>query len=70
MDFKIDGTRAPFKFPLMVRQPGFEYPGADYHVMARGDGGKQIFVGNEDCESFLYWMERVYTSCGWPVPRR
>ena len=51
----------------MARQPRFEYPGAVYHVMARGDGGKQIFVGKDDCESFLYWLERVCSSHGWRV---
>ena len=51
----------------MARQPRFEYPGAVYHVMARGDGGKRIFVSKQDHESFLYWMERVCTSHGWRV---
>jgi REP element-mobilizing transposase RayT len=35
--------------------------------MARGDGGKPIFVGRDDHESFLYWLERVCTSHGWRV---
>jgi REP element-mobilizing transposase RayT len=35
--------------------------------MARGDGGKPIFVGKGDHESFLYWLERVCTSHGWRV---
>ena len=35
--------------------------------MARGDGGKQIFVGKEDYESFLHWLERVCRSYGWRV---
>ena len=35
--------------------------------MARGDGGKQIFVGKDDHESFLYWLDRVCTSHGWRV---
>ena len=51
----------------MARQPRFEYLGAVYHVMARGDGGKPIFVGKDDHESFLYWLERVCTSHGWRV---
>ena len=51
----------------MARQPRFEYPSAVYHVMARGDGGKRIFVGKDDHESFLYWLERVCTSHGWRV---
>jgi len=32
----------------MARQLRFEYPGAVYHIMARGDGGKYIFQGKED----------------------
>lgn len=35
--------------------------------MARGDGGKSIFNGREDHESFLYWLERVCGSHGWRV---
>ena len=42
----------------MARQPRFQYAGAVYHVMARGDGGKQIFIRKEDHESFLYWLEK------------
>ena len=51
----------------MARPPRFQYPGAVYHVMARGDGGKRIFVGKEDHESFLHWLERVCRSHGWRV---
>jgi putative transposase len=51
----------------MARPPRFEYPGAVYHVMARGDGGKALFTGKEDCESFLHWLERVCGSHGWRV---
>jgi hypothetical protein len=35
--------------------------------MARGDGGKRIFVGKEDCQSFLHGLERVCQSHGWRV---
>ena len=45
----------------MARQLRFQYPGAVYHVMARGDGGKQLFLGKEDHESFRHWLEQV---CG------
>ncbi len=31
----------PFR---MDRQPRFQYPGALYHVMARGNGGDVVFV--------------------------
>lgn len=51
----------------MARPPRFQYPGAVYHVMARGDGGKRIFIGKEDHESFLHWLERVCKSHGWRV---
>jgi len=27
----------------MARQRRFQYPGAVYHIMARGDGGKTVF---------------------------
>ena len=32
----------------MARALRIEYPGAVYHVMARGDGGKRIFETDED----------------------
>jgi len=51
----------------MARPHRFEYPGAVYHVMTRGDGGKEIFIGQEDHESFLYWLERVCGGHGWRV---
>ncbi len=51
----------------MARPLRFEYAGAVYHVMARGDGGKVVFAGKEDCESFLHWLARVCGSHGWRV---
>ena len=35
--------------------------------MVLGDGGKRIFVGEEDHESFLHWLEQVCRSHGWFV---
>ncbi len=35
--------------------------------MARGDGGKTIFEGREDHESFLHWMGRTCNSHGWLI---
>ena len=32
----------------MARPLRFEYAGAVYHVMARGDGGKAIFIAKDD----------------------
>lgn len=43
----------------------FQYPGAVYQVMARGDGGKGISVGEEEHPSFLHWLEQVCGSHGW-----
>jgi len=54
----------------MARQLRFEYPGAVYHIMARGDGGKCIFPGKEDHGSFLHWLEQVCGSHGWRVHAR
>ena len=49
----------------MARQSRCQYAGAVYHVMAHGDGEKQIFIRKEDHELFLYWLEKV---CGSPMP--
>jgi REP element-mobilizing transposase RayT len=51
----------------MARPLRFQYPGAVYHVMARGDGGKFIFEGREDCRLFLKRLEEVCGSHGWRV---
>ena len=40
----------------MVRPPKFQYPEAVYHVMARGDFGKQIFAGKEDFSVKNDWL--------------
>jgi hypothetical protein len=37
----------------MARPPRFQYSGAVYHVMGRGNGRGQIFITKEDHESFL-----------------
>ena len=38
----------------MPRALRHEYPGAVYHVMARGDGGKAIFEDDDDRKAFLF----------------
>lgn len=38
----------------MARQPRFQYPGALYHVMARGNGGEAVFVTDDDRKAFLH----------------
>ncbi len=37
----------------MTRTLRFQYPGAVYHVMARGDGGKMVFETDDDRLVFL-----------------
>ncbi len=40
----------------------FQYPGAVYHVMARGDGGKRIFETEEDHAVFVARLGEACTS--------
>jgi putative transposase len=51
----------------MARPLRFVYPGAVYHIMARGNGGEAIFLTKEDHLMFLYWLGRVCESHGWRV---
>lgn len=51
----------------MVRAPCFQYPGAIYHVTARGDGGKTVCEKKDDCEVFLHCLGEACGSCGWRV---
>jgi len=51
----------------MARQRRFQYPGAVYHVMARGDGGKIVFETDDDRLVFLSRLGEVCGSCGWRV---
>ena len=67
LNFEIDSDDSEKELRPMARQPRFQYAGALYHVIARGDGGKQIFIRKEDDESFLYWLEKVCGSHGWRV---
>lgn len=50
----------------MARPIRFQYPGACYHVMARGDGGKVIFE-DDDREAFISRLGEVCGRCGWKV---
>lgn len=49
----------------MPRPTRIEYPGAVYHVMARGDGGKNIFDTDDDRNALLNLMKQVHESHGW-----
>ncbi len=51
----------------MARPLRFQYPGAVYHVMARGDGGKGIFETDGDRREFLKRLGEVCGTCGWRV---
>ncbi len=51
----------------MARQPRFQYPGALYHVMARGNGGEAVFVTDDDRKAFLHRLGQVCESHGWKV---
>ena len=49
----------------MARPLRIEYPGAVYHVMARGNQGRDIFRDDEDR---LRWLKTLGESCqktGW-----
>jgi putative transposase len=48
----------------MARQPRFQYPGALYHVMARGNGGDAVFVTDDDRKAFLH---RLVTGMEWQL---
>jgi REP element-mobilizing transposase RayT len=45
----------------MARPPRYEAAGAIYHVMARGDGGRDVF--EEDGDRFQ-WLDRLEQACG------
>ena len=45
----------------------FEYPGAVYHIMARGDGGRSVFESDQDRLVFLARLGETCGSHGWRV---
>jgi len=49
----------------MARQPRFQYAGAVYHVMARGNGGDAVFVTDDDRKAFLHRLGQVCESHEW-----
>ena len=51
----------------MARPIRFQYPGAIYHVMARGDGGRTVFETEDDRKSFVFRLGQVCGSHGWRV---
>lgn len=51
----------------MARPLRFQYPGALYHVMARGDGGRVVFETDDDRRVFLARLGEACGRCGWRV---
>lgn len=51
----------------MPRQPRFEYPGASYHVMCRGNHGDPIFLSDEDRKMFLATLVEAWQMMGWEI---
>jgi len=51
----------------MPRQLRIEYPGAIYHVMARGDRREAIFMSETDREYFLATLAEVCGKTGWRI---
>ena len=51
----------------MARPTRFQYPGAVYHVMARGDGGKVVFETDDDRKAFVFRLAQVCESHGWRI---
>jgi putative transposase len=49
----------------MPRRLGIEYPGAIYHLMARGNGRQDIVSDDLDRERLLTGLERSVTRTGW-----
>jgi len=52
---------------LMARPLRIEYPGAVYHVMARGNQGRSIFKDDRDRERFLEALGESCEKTGWQV---
>lgn len=51
----------------MPRKLRLEYEKAIYHVMNRGDRKEDIFVVNQDLESFLETLGEACQKTGWQI---
>ena len=49
----------------MARPLRIEYPGALYHVTARGNRRDTIYEGDKDRHAFLEVLFRVVDRCNW-----
>ncbi len=51
----------------MARPIRIQYPGAVYHVMARGNHGQKIFADDADRKSFLSALAGACAKTGWRI---
>ncbi len=51
----------------MARPLRYEAAGAVYHVMARGDGGKNLFEEDKDRFAWTDLLEKAHGRYGWRV---
>ena len=51
----------------MARPLRIEYPGAFYHVMARGNQGRKIFADDADRRRFLDTLAGACEKTGWSI---
>ena len=48
----------------MARKPRIQFPGAFYHVIARGNGGQKIFRDSQDYERYLSYLREYRVRFG------
>ena len=53
--------------PPMARKVRFEYAGADYHVMARGNQGRDIYADDLDHKLWLATLDEACEKTGWRI---
>src|SRR6266516_3486447 len=51
----------------MARPLRIQYPGAVYHVMARGNHGQEIFKDDRDRQCFLETLGEACEKTGWEI---
>ena len=51
----------------MARPLRIEYPGAAYHVMARGNQGQMIYRDDADRKRFLETLAEACEKTGWHI---
>jgi REP element-mobilizing transposase RayT len=51
----------------MPRPLRIQYPGAAYHIMARGNHGKTVFRDDKDFRRFLETLEEACAKTGWLI---